>query len=563
MGRPINLYSFMDIMNTTKDDQLINSMLRLCDDSIAHNPEQFFRKKELQNLYQFSEKLLPTLTNIPKADNYFIGYSVSIGITRQFDVLRFSTKKVVNIELKDCMPSDGLEAIRRQLIKNQLFLKVLGKEIISCTYIADTETIYMLTADDELSTIEVEKLGRLIPMDSLDINELESQQLTNFIISPYSETDRFVSHTYFLTDQQETKKNQIMQSNSKKIGIIGRAGTGKSILLFDLAQTWVKKGKKVLVVFVGQLNNYSSISEKFGFEITPIRFMDSEKILEGEYDIVLVDEAQRLSIEQYSFFTNIETKIILSVDHLQIFHPSENDRNIEGEIEKNSNFEVVNLGKKVRTDKELADFINKLMDLSARNISPHDYNNISINYFESSQVAKEFIDDKVIHDGWNSIEFTEYRTKSAGRLTKSMISRHSLSTHEVVGREYDKVIIVIDSLVRRSDDGKLIYMRNDRYPYLEMSLLLEGLTRVRSKLMLVVVNNADMYVDIQRNLLSWKNDQLAGIKTYDKELNYDSWDNAIENLEIPVNGIMYKASKVEYIEKTRKVKVSYFAVESI
>ena len=96
MGRPINLYSFMDIMNTTKDDQLINSMLRLCDDSIVHNPEQFFRKKELQNLYQFSEKLLPTLTNIPKADNYFIGYSVSIGITRQFDVLRFSTKKVVN-----------------------------------------------------------------------------------------------------------------------------------------------------------------------------------------------------------------------------------------------------------------------------------------------------------------------------------------------------------------------------------------------------------------------------------------------------------------------------------
>ncbi|HDT7984151.1 TPA: DUF2075 domain-containing protein [Enterococcus faecalis] len=548
----------MDIMNTTKDDQLINSMLRLCDDSIVHNPEQFFRKKELQNLYQFSEKLLPTLTNIPKADNYFIGYSVSIGITRQFDVLRFSTKKVVNIELKDCMPSDGLEAIRRQLIKNQLFLKVLGKEIISCTYIADTETIYMLTADDELSTIEVEKLGRLIPMDSLDINELESQQLTNFIISPYSETDRFVSHTYFLTDQQETKKNQIMQSNSKKIGIIGRAGTGKSILLFDLAQTWVKKGKKVLVVFVGQLDNYSSISEKFGFEITPIRFMNRQKILEGEYDIVLVDEAQRLSTEQYSFLTNIETKIILSVDHLQILHPSENDRNIEGEIEKNSNFEVVNLGNKVRTDKELADFINKLMNLSARNVSPHDYNNISINYFESSQVAKDFIDDKVIHDGWNSIEFTEYRTKYTGRLTKSMISNYSLSTHEVVGREYDKVIIVIDSLVRRSDDGKLIYMRNDRYPYLEMSLLLEGLTRVRSKLMLVVVNNADMYVDIQRNLLSWKNDQLAGIKTYDKELNYDSWDNAIENLEIPVNGIMYKASKVEYIEKTRKVKVSYW-----
>ncbi|EIZ1496574.1 DUF2075 domain-containing protein, partial [Enterococcus faecalis] len=535
----------MDIMNTTKDDQLINSMLRLCDDSIVHNPEQFFRKKELQNLYQFSEKLLPVLTNIPKADNYFIGHSVSIGITRQFDVLRFSAKKVVNIELKDCMPSKGLEAIKSQLIKNQFFLKVLGKEIISCTYVADIEKIYTLTADDELNVLEFERLGELIPLDSLDVNELESQQLTNFIISPYSETDRFVSHTYFLTDQQLTKKYEIIQSNSKKIGVIGGAGTGKSILLFDLAQTWVKEGKKVLVIFVGQLNNYMSISEKFGFEIVPIRLMNRKEILEGAYDIVIVDEAQRLMTDQYEFLIKLETKIILSVDRSQTLHPSEADRNIEGEIEVNPNFKVVKLGEKIRTDKELADFISKLMNLSARNISPHDYNNISINYFESREVAKDFIDNKVAHDCWISIEFTEYVTQFTGTKKKSMISNRSLSAHEVVGKEYDKVIIVIDNLVRRGRDGKLIYLSGEEwYPYLEMRLLLEALTRVRSKLMLVVVNNADMYVDIQRNLLSWKNDQLAGIKTYDKELNYDGWDNAIGNLEIHVNGIMYKASKV-------------------
>ena len=94
-------------------------------------------------------------------------------------------------------------------------MKVLGKEIISCTYVADIEKIYTLTADDELNVLEFERLGELIPLDSLDVNELESQQLTNFIISPYSETDRFVSHTYFLTDQQLTKKYEIIQSNSK------------------------------------------------------------------------------------------------------------------------------------------------------------------------------------------------------------------------------------------------------------------------------------------------------------------------------------------------------------
>lgn len=55
MGRPINLYSFMDIMNTTKDDQLINSMLRLCDDSIVHNPEQFLGKRNFKIFISFQK----------------------------------------------------------------------------------------------------------------------------------------------------------------------------------------------------------------------------------------------------------------------------------------------------------------------------------------------------------------------------------------------------------------------------------------------------------------------------------------------------------------------------
>ena len=54
MGRPINLYSFMDIMNTTKDDQLINSMLRLCDDSIVHNQNNF-RKRNFKIFISFQK----------------------------------------------------------------------------------------------------------------------------------------------------------------------------------------------------------------------------------------------------------------------------------------------------------------------------------------------------------------------------------------------------------------------------------------------------------------------------------------------------------------------------
>ncbi|MDN6572228.1 MAG: DUF2075 domain-containing protein [Staphylococcus equorum] len=566
MGKPVNLYSFLEIMNlfkTTKDSQLIDAMRRLCDDNILHDAENFFSVEELYDFYHLAQKLVNCLddSGFRKADNFFLGYSVPIGISRQFDVLRFSKQTIVNIELKDSMPPERLEGICDQLKKNQFFLKTLNKQVISYTYVDDINKIYQLKDGDRLVESQVENLAQSIPFESSDKNELDSQRLNHFVISPYSEAERFASHKYFLNDHQLTKKNEIGKNlQSNRIGIIGGAGTGKSLLLFDLARTLKEDGEKVLVIFVGQLDNYKTVSELLNFEVIPIRCISTIENIESNYDTILVDEAQRLMTEQYDFLLSLKSKIVLSVDHPQTLHPCEDSRNIEGKIKKDNTFKVTELEQKVRTDREMADFISKLMNLSARNILPHDYNNVSLNYFNTKETARKFIDNKVIYDDWTCIEFTEYRTKSFNNKKKPMISNCSISTHEAVGKEYNKVIVVIDRLVERNIDGKLAYHSSEEsfYPYLEMRLLFEELTRVKQELMIVIIENPKMYVDIQKNLLSWKKDQLAEVKTYAQERNYESWDDAFKNLGITLpDGTPCKAAKVEYIEKKDKVKVSY------
>ncbi|MFG5501843.1 hypothetical protein ACFJYO_15745, partial [Enterococcus faecalis] len=73
--------------------------------------------------------------------------------------------------------------------------------------------------------------------------EIEKVNLSNLIISPYSQPELFKEHRYFLTDDQLLKRNEIIDSRSRLFLIKGGPGTGKTMLLFDLARKYVKEDK--------------------------------------------------------------------------------------------------------------------------------------------------------------------------------------------------------------------------------------------------------------------------------------------------------------------------------
>nr|WP_315396337.1 hypothetical protein [uncultured Duganella sp.] len=83
---------------------------------------------------------------------------------------------------------------------------------------------------------------------------------SDYLVSPFNSTAKFLAGKYFLTLQQAEIKNKTTDSfNSLKaakfISIIGGAGTGKTLLIFDIAKHLIASKKKPLIIHCGQLNH--------------------------------------------------------------------------------------------------------------------------------------------------------------------------------------------------------------------------------------------------------------------------------------------------------------------
>lgn len=115
--------------------------------------------------------------------------------------------------------------------------------------------------------------------------------MTKMIISPYSSSNNFKEHRYFITSEQKPVRNSILASESFKIGIIGWPGTGKSLVLFDLVKSYQQNGKKVLVIFCAPMDDYVSISRNIGISVVQIAIITRDWDQLDAYEVILVDEA--------------------------------------------------------------------------------------------------------------------------------------------------------------------------------------------------------------------------------------------------------------------------------
>ena len=102
---------------------------------------------------------------------------------------------------------------------------------------------------------------------------------------------------YFLTHQQEQIKNEIIATidlsvEPSFISISGGAGTGKTLLTYDIARVLKECNKKPLIIHCGALNRGHELLMERGWEITPIKSYANYDF--ANYDLVIVDEAQRI-----------------------------------------------------------------------------------------------------------------------------------------------------------------------------------------------------------------------------------------------------------------------------
>jgi hypothetical protein len=482
MLKSINLKSILQAKDSLKDVSF-NGMLKY------HGIE--LRNAEIEDIRGLVEVLGSVGCGLREFSNFFLGYKIP-QIGKEFDLLRFGRDYILNVELKS---SSTQEKIKKQLRRNKYYLSFLKKQIVAFTYVSATKELYILKDNDELERADIGYLGSLLAHQQCDGSENLDDLFdpSDYLVSPFNSSKQFLAGEYFLTQQQEDIKGQIVGAftsakSAQFISIQGSAGTGKTLLTYDIANYAIATGKKVLVIHCGQLNGGHLALINFGWKIIPAK--DLGKYDLGMYDLITVDESQRIYPKQFEEIVekvkNAKCYCIFSHDKLQTLSAWEKGNDVSAKIRSIPGVLQYKLSEKVRTNAELASFI-KLLFNNKQSATMVKKDNVAISYFSANAEAKNFLNviDKA---KWEVLKFTPSQYNQEHHEEYSEGARST--SHQVIGQEFDGVVIIIDRFFSYNENGDLIY--RGRAYYDPVKMLFQNITRARKRLSVVIINNEEL-----------------------------------------------------------------------
>lgn len=448
------------------------------------------RDSELVDLNSLIDEMQQVSEEHEIYNHYYLGYKIP-QINKEFDLLRFGDNYIVNIELKSTSTE---EKIIEQLRKNLYYLKFVGTDVYNFTYVSDTRKVYKLDSDELIETDLYEIIDILEKQDVnyiVDINSLFKP--SNYLVSPFNSTRNFLRGEYFLTQQQKEFKNDIIKELAidevKFVAISGEAGTGKTLLTYDIVKDFLKKDLRALVVHCGQLNEGHQKLNRKNWEVVPIKNLI--RTILSNYNLIVIDETQRITKSQLEHVIDYckknKGKCIFTYDEKQCLKKAEIDNQTEKTIIELTGIKPYNLSKSIRTNKEINDFITALFNKNIL-VSKVDKTNVNLHYFDNYLDAKKNIESLNTH--WKIINLTPSRF-TVYPYDKYLVEGEE-SAHDVIGQEYDNVAVIIDSHFYY-DGNKLStkgYMSNPIYH--PTNMLYQILSRTRMKLHLVILNNTNI-----------------------------------------------------------------------
>lgn len=464
-----------------------------------------YEKKQLKNaeidtLKRFVNELLNWGIDIEDLDGFFYGFSIP-QISKEFDLLKiFENDVVINIELKS--NDIALDKLEYQLRKNRYYLSHLKKKIYSFTYVNSGGNGEIYSYDGEkLFKSNIEEIAQLISLKERCIKKNIERlfKAKDYLISPINTPQLFVEGNYYLTGQQEEIKNKIIKginNGEQKIwGIQGSAGTGKTLLLYDIAKT-LGKIMRVCVIHSGILSQghieLNSILREV--DIIPAKECNENSI--RQYDCILIDESQRLYQGDFDCivkaFQDSNIHCIFVYDYYQVLSHAEENRNIPEQLNRLSFFYENKLSEKIRTNKEVVSFIKNVINLTHRPKRYMDYSNIEVLYASDYTVANIIIEYYVTNKGFKFISYTPSRIKS-NDIDK--LSNYT-NTHHIIGQEFDNVIFSMDNNFKYSEDGHLRGRIHPNPDYIFYKLWFQGVSRARERLCILIIGNEPLFNNI-------------------------------------------------------------------
>ena len=456
--KEVNLASIISAYDTFGKEELFNNYLSFFGVSL--------KEGEKEDLKSFVDKIRANIASFKELEGYYLGFKIP-QISKEFDILRIGKKSVINVELKNEFTTE--ERIKKQLKQNKYYLSILERTSFHFTYVTKEDKLYKLENDNLVDANFKELADLLIKQEIEEIENIEKLfEPSNYLVSPFNSTDKFVKKEYFLTEHQEDIKNKIIDSVVKKdeqlfFTIKGGAGTGKTLLVYDIARELTEKGEKVLVIHCGNLNKgQQELNEKKILNIIPIKNIDLSKGVNfDKYSIVILDETQRVNLSQLQYIIksifNVKSKCIFSLDPKQCLKKNEINNSIESYLDEKTKTLKFKLTNNIRTNEELLVFI-KSISHNRPDFEKIRYKNIKINFFKDYSLVKNYLSNL---NGWEIINFTPSAKEKYEYDNYNIIGK--VNSHNVLGQEFDNVVVVIDDTFFYNSTKKLSVRNENKY----------------------------------------------------------------------------------------------------
>lgn len=446
------------------------------------------KKWEIQSLKSFSERLKKEM---PTAIDFLFYYSFQIPkLGKEFDLLRISEDYVINIELKSRAVSK--ENIKKQLLQNRYYLSSLGKTVRSYTYVSSSATLLRLTNTGKLIESDWEKLCEDLKRQNncyeAQIEELFQEE--NYLISPFTDIERFLNREYFLTFQQKDIKHHILKNiNAKEAlfqGFTGLPGTGKTLLLYDIALSLSTK-QKVCVLHFG---TFPAELEEMNSRLKRIDFYQYGK---GElppldaYSAILIDEGHQMPATLIDILADNAMRrqkpIIFSYDMENAISLEERDYHITEDIKKLSGYVEYQLTNRIRMNRELSSFIHCVMN-TKKYRRRNEYPSVSVSYAANQEEARDLL---AIYMGKG---YTYIRDEMLDK--QEVTNKNYVKASVDICKEYEQVVMLMDASFTYDEEGFLRRMAAiDKTSAVRN--LYHGLNRAKRGIALIVVDNETIF----------------------------------------------------------------------
>ena len=492
----------------------------------ARKDFQRTRIREKESLVQLVTKLIKAGAQLADLDDFFYSYTIA-HISKEFDLLKVAAnrKLILNIELKS--EDVGEERIKQQLVRNRYYLSPVTTNVISYTYILNTNTVYRL--DDNNRLIQSEFVSVVADMKRFKKcmkNNIESLfKAKDYLISPVNSPERFARHQYFLTNQQEAMSRKLLSGLLKDddkwyYSVKGEAGTGKTLLLYDTVRKLPVDAGKCVIHFGRRTPNIDILEKAIpSTDIITSRDLTDGAMLKG-YDYILVDETQRLHDDQFEWIVdsacsnneagslgslsasnkvgsmNVASddsrssvrntpKVVMFYDCEQVLSRHEQQRAMDKRIEELAD-ENYFLSDRIRTNPELSAFIRNMFDLNKR-ARGYKYDCVTICYANS---INEF---KRLKAYYKAKQYIYIDYEKSYRNVNNRYKSRKFNTYKVIGKEFDKVLTVIDSKFKYNEYGELCADYDGDNDDILEKYFYQVVTRARDQLCIIVLNNEDIF----------------------------------------------------------------------